>query len=756
MHAWVSGVYNEIKALNSYTEYSPSGTGCHAFVKGNLTGKGRKRKQPDGTDREMYSKGRFFTVTGDKIGELPATINEAQDAVNKLYEKWFSDKTNVENTTTGEKQQKVTKIKLSDSQIIEKLRRASNSEKFNRLYNGDIDGYPSQSEADLALCSLVAFYTQDEEQIFRIIKRSSLYRGKWETQDYRNRTIKEALSGLTETYDPEKADKEKLNTGGMGVLYSQLADIFIKEYHAKTLDGGDLRIYDNGIYPEIRNKYALNNRVLDIASKHGVILTPSQITATIEMIKTKTPYTPPDEDLNKIALSNGVLDVITEKFVPPSPDNVFLNKLPVKYDPNAPSPDMFLQALDRTFKGVEHQIPTLQEIFGYCLYRRYSIAAVFFFLGDGDNGKSVILSLLSAMLGDENTSSLTLSDLANPKNEHVLIDLRGRYANICGDVGKKKIDDTAFLKMMTGKDKIRARGLYKDAITFVNHGKAIFALNFLPEVDDFTDGFKRRIKIIEFPNKFTDKEKIADLEEKIIKAGELSGILNWALEGLKRLLTNNKFSNEKTVAESGLEYDMKSNPISYFVRACIDERPGNIESTEEIISAYMQYRKKYQLPVLSKRDFKNKFINACKEVGITTYEKRHRPAGGNNTDRYYGFANVIINKDDLKTFLRGLYEEPKIKNTDQGNESLLVKGESGQATLKTTSTGLQPSKLFYTSLREFLNEYGEKAFQDPHSAAVTFCKNKGSSFESRYGFDFIENEIRISDKALTDTQKKAS
>ncbi|KKG49233.1 DNA primase family protein [Methanosarcina mazei] len=462
-------------------------------------------------------------------------------------------------------------------------------------------------------------------------------------------------------------------TKDMGVFYNALADMCIEKFSLKTLDGGDLRIYEDGIYPEISNKYTLNNLVMKTSAELGIMLTPNRITSTIEMIKTKTPYNPPEDDFNKIAVSNGVLDVVTLDFVPQSPDIVFLHKMPVEYNPDAAKPELFLKSLSATFKGVENQIPTLQELFGYCLLRKYPIASVFFLLGDGKNGKSVILKLMTAMLGDENTSGLTLSDMAQPKNEHVLIDLRGKHANICGDVGKKKIDDTAFLKMLTGRDPIRARGLYKDAITFVNYAKAIFALNQLPVIDDFSDGFKRRIKIIEFPNKFDGKEEIAELDEAIIKAGELSGILNWSLEGLHRLLKNNKFSNEKTAAEAGLDYDMRSNPVSYFVRACIDEDITNVERTETVLGYYMDYRKRYRLPTLSKKEFKGKLIEACKEIGISTYEKRERPPGGANADRYYGFAGIRVNKADLKKSIGEHVEDQKKEaNTEIKNKQLIT------------------------------------------------------------------------------------
>lgn len=592
---------------------------------------------------------------------------------------------------------------------------------------------------------------ETQEQIESVIRYFENEGKPWTCDNLRNKC------GYITT-DPDTPDKSMCETcrnrvttkhadlnnfsRNSGMFYSALADICIEKYHVKTLEGGDLRIYEEGIYPEIKNNYRVNYLVLETANEHGIPLTPNQIKTTIEMIKTKTPASIEDGDLNKIAVSNGILDVTTGEFMPHSPDFVFSNKLPVKYDPKAPEPKMFLETLSRTFKGVEHQIPTIQEIFGYCLLRKYPIAAVFFLLGDGKNGKSVILKIMSSMLGDENTSGLTLLDMAQPKNEHVLMDLKGKYANICGDVGKKKIDDTAFLKMLTGRDKIRARGLYKDAITFVNHAKAIFALNQLPEIEDFSDGFKRRIKIIEFPNRFDGTEEIAELDEAIVKAGELSGVLNWSLEGLHRLLDNNKFSNEKTVAEAGLEYDMKSNPVSYFVRACIDEDPNYVERTETLLYSYMEYRKKYLLPTLSKKEFKNKLINACREVGINTSEKRHRPSGGENADRYYGFIGIKVNKADLNKCIG-----------EQGEDSPIKSNGKEQTEFKQEFVGEELDKRFHRDLSVFLRERHEVTSRDAHSAALMFCEAGMAGYKAAYGIEFIENEIKRRTDLFTNFQR---
>ena len=212
---WDQEAQKEILSLNSYTEISPSGTGAHVIVKGTVpltpdeikAGKTGKKNQDTG--REMYHSGRYFTVTGNCIEGTVQTVNDAQGAVNALYYKWFKNRD--KNTTTKGKKQPEKKtfisfgLKLSDSEIIDIASRAKNSDKFKSLYNGCITGYPSQSEADQALCSLIAFYTQDSKQIDSIFRGSGLYRAdKWEVANYRDRTINKALQGVNETYNPEK------------------------------------------------------------------------------------------------------------------------------------------------------------------------------------------------------------------------------------------------------------------------------------------------------------------------------------------------------------------------------------------------------------------------------------------------------------------------------------------------------------------------------------------------------------------------
>ena len=191
-----------IEELDSYTEISPSGTGVHILVRATLP-EGRNRKGRF----EAYDRDRYFTVTGKHLAGTPQTIEGRQVQLRAVVRRVFGE----ESTNGHAKPVAVSELVdngVSDSEVIKKALAASNGARFSRLWNGDTSGYGSHSEADLALCGMLAFWTGgDAARIDTLFRQSGLYRKKWERNDYRNRTITEALSGKTEFYKAPKTVK---------------------------------------------------------------------------------------------------------------------------------------------------------------------------------------------------------------------------------------------------------------------------------------------------------------------------------------------------------------------------------------------------------------------------------------------------------------------------------------------------------------------------------------------------------------------
>jgi hypothetical protein len=189
-----------VLSLDTYTEVSPSGHGVRAFCHGRKPGRRSKAghfELYDGLTEKGKAGGRYLTLTGHHLAGTPTTVNDRQTAVDAVYRMVFGDPfagTATSGNGTGA---------LTDDDIIRLATAAKNGEKFRRLFAGSVAEYgDDDSGADEALCCLIVFYTRDAGQIDRIVRRSGLYREKWERADYRERTITKALALVTETYSP--------------------------------------------------------------------------------------------------------------------------------------------------------------------------------------------------------------------------------------------------------------------------------------------------------------------------------------------------------------------------------------------------------------------------------------------------------------------------------------------------------------------------------------------------------------------------
>ncbi len=165
-----------IDLLNSYTEISPSGTGLHTIVKANILPSGGRKKG----NIEVYQSGRYLTITGHHLYNTQKEIKNRQKEVTAIHQEVFTE------ITENNKKPIFNSNPSKEHSVLDKVFKSKpNGSKIERLYNGDILAYPSQSEADLALCSLIAPWVKsDPSQIDNIFKSSKLYRSKWDEKRF--------------------------------------------------------------------------------------------------------------------------------------------------------------------------------------------------------------------------------------------------------------------------------------------------------------------------------------------------------------------------------------------------------------------------------------------------------------------------------------------------------------------------------------------------------------------------------------------
>lgn len=203
--------YEIVAQLRSYTEITPSGEGLRVIVRATLPEGGRRRSLSSGGSVEMYDRARYMTVTGNHLSGTPETIEARDTEIANLHQQLFGNNRDASSTSIC---LDTASAEFEDREVLGKARSAKNRDKFRALFDGgDTTGYPSPSEADLALCALLAFWARgDARQVDRLFRCSALYRPeKWDVRHcadgktYGQATVEKAIAGLAEVLGNRKA-----------------------------------------------------------------------------------------------------------------------------------------------------------------------------------------------------------------------------------------------------------------------------------------------------------------------------------------------------------------------------------------------------------------------------------------------------------------------------------------------------------------------------------------------------------------------
>lgn len=642
---WDLEALYEIRSLNSYSELSPSGEGAHVYVFAKSPGNIRKKG-----NREMYSSGRYFTVTGDKIPNTPDSINENQEAVNTLYKKWFTED-NKENTRI-----KHPESDNPDEDIISFCKKSKNAQKFEKLYAGNVEGYPSQSEADLALCSIIAFYTQDKEQIQRIFSGSGLYRPeKWgRRQDYVETTIKKALSGLTDVYTGEKK-KDRSVRQKIEVPFDVVGNRIMQKFHIMTLDDTkEIYLYENGVYKaegvetkinkEIREEYTRvyidewNEKIGTDLPEHLPVGNGVYVNEVMNYIKIYTAKNRVDIDQgqeNLINLKNGIFNFETFELEPHDPKKYMIRQIPVSYNLEAKCPQ-----ISKFLSSVVHEedIKVLIEFAGYALLPTTRMQKALMLYGNGGNGKSIFLRFLIAFVGEANTSNESLQRLETDK--FAVSNLYGKLLNVFPDLSDQALGHNDTFKALVGGDRMRAEKKYKDAFKFYNTARLVFSANKIPPAKDDTRAYYRRWILVEFPNVFEGSNEDKDLIRKLTTEEELSGFLNLAIEGVfEAVYINEKFSYSRSIDDVERLYKKNSSPVEAFAEQCLIPSDSNIEKMT-VYNAFKIWAKDNNVKEIRY----NIFCRTMKALGYTDA----RPWGDKHESRENVWEGIGIDMGQVK------------------------------------------------------------------------------------------------------------
>lgn len=572
----LSEIGNEIiQALDSYTEVSPSGEGVHIICRCDIVLEKTKNSQ---LGLEMYTRNRFFTVTGDMWNQRG--IQKRSEVLAKVYAKYLMQ---------GEVRREVAReddIRDKINRIVQRMQKGKNGDVLIDLFDG-IWGthYESQSEAELALLNALAFYTgKDENLMDAVYRESGMYREKWDEihsadgRTYGQMTIDKAILDApamkqtvhyklkTEPISSKETRStlppwyENIGRGNLTFKPGILAQ-HLKEKVTAISAGAGFYLYKHGVYvftEDILIRKMIQEHLLDEHMKSG------QVNDVYKLWENKIAIDA-DEfnggDISHIInFKNGLFNIYTKELLPHSSAHLSSVQLNTEYHSEAECPE-FIKFMNETLSA--ENVLLVQEVMGYLFIPVTKAQKSFLLLGPARTGKSTFLRIVDNIIGSSNISSIPLQDLGARFNPQYLY---GKLINSFADLPSKPLDDLGIFKALTGEDRVHADVKGKSAFTFVNKSRMIFSANELPRNNaDRSGAFYRRLIIIPFVNQVTEDGVDANLTDKLLK--EKDGIVQWALEGLYRLMASGfRFTETASSNEMKEDYKIDSDSVVWFVR----------------------------------------------------------------------------------------------------------------------------------------------------------------------------------------------
>lgn len=340
----------------------------------------------------------------------------------------------------------------------------------------------------------------------------------------------------------------------------------------------DSRSMDYLIWEFSKNKYEALNLTAALVRD---IVTQIKWMAPRQMEEITTPY---------IALNDVLVNMDTFEFEPFDRDRVAIHHIDCDSDKlNMPIPKFtaFLQTTLVTddIKTDQELLTLVQEMFGYYLLNNLHAQVVFFLVGQGANGKSVMLHILEQMIGTHFVSAMSIQTLT--LNQFATSGLIGKKVNICNEEESKYLRSDKFKALISG-DLIQAERKYEGQFTFRPRTKYIFASNQMPTFDGINHGIRRRMMIVPFKRIFKPEEQRKTLVAELTT--EVPGILQWALIGAKRLVKQNyQFSKSLAAAQSAEEFEnYTSSAIMFFREGYVHDIDGFMDN-EDIYKEYQDW-----------------------------------------------------------------------------------------------------------------------------------------------------------------------
>lgn len=399
---------------------------------------------------------------------------------------------------------------------------------------------------------------------------------------------------------------------------------------ARTLGCGLCRNYDflysyNGAFWKLIDREPLADFLGEAARRLGI----DRITSTYHVFRDQlykqflaVAHLPKPETTDNVCLinlQNGTFEITpTELVIRDFRREDFLTyQLPFDYDENADAP-LWQNFLNEVLPDETRQ-KVLAEYIGY-VFTRLKLEKTLILYGRGANGKSVVFDVINALLGGENVANYALASLSH---EYHRAKLANKLLNYSSEISTRLEAD--IFKRLTSGEPVEARLPYGQPFIMTRYARLLFNCNELPRDVEHTEAFFRRYLILPFDVTISEDHQDKRLAEKIIK-NELSGVFNWVLKGLQRLLRQEKFTPCEAAREALEQYRKESDSVAMFLADESYEPSSDFTEVKNIYQSYKFYCVDNGYKPLGRNNFtkrleSHKVVTQRRDVGLVAYIK---------------------------------------------------------------------------------------------------------------------------------------
>lgn len=350
-----------------------------------------------------------------------------------------------------------------------------------------------------------------------------------------------------------------------------------------------------------------------------------------------------DDTTVKINLKNGTFKIseLEQKLYPFQSSDMLRYQLPFDYDPKAKA-TRWINFLDEVLPEKESQ-SVLAEFLGSIFYKNFKHETCLVLVGTGANGKSVVYDVVKALLGEQNISGYTLRNLCDD-NGYYRVKICDKLLNYSSEIGGKGSNSDMVKKLISGEP-IEARSPYGEPFELRNYCRFMFNANLLPKDVEQTDAYHRRFKYLKFEKKIAKHRQDKKFAEKLINI-EMSGVFNWVLEGLNRLISQGDFTYSKVIESVSVEISNESNSVALFMDESIYlKEQKDKQELKFLYIKYSEYCKENGHHAVSKPEFSRRL----EMLGYIIKRKQT-----NNATWVFGKIKVIEVKKDPLTVVEKL------------------------------------------------------------------------------------------------------